>query len=230
MQSDGTNQTQLTPDTSVNFKPTGGPDGSIVFVSRRTGSPEVWRMDGHGNNSKQLTSQLNGTYPTLTPDGKTVIFVSTDENLASLWKVSSDGGTPAKLTEKGLVWPNISPDGKLIAGYYRDDPQSKFRMGVFPITGGGPIKFFDTPTGIFIGAGVKWTPDGRSLTYVRTKENVSNIWSQSLNGDAPRQLTNFTSDQIFRFAWSPSGTQLVVERGFNITDVAVINNAMIGSE
>jgi len=187
-------------------------------------------MDGHGNNSKQLTSQLNGTYPTLTPDGKTVIFVSINEDLASLWKVSSDGGTPAKLTEKGMVWPNVSPDGKLIAGYYRDDPQSKFRMGVLPITGGGPIKVFDTPTGTFIGAGVKWTPDGRSLTYVRTKENVSNIWSQSLNGDAPRQLTNFTSDQIFRFAWSPSGTQLVVERGFNITDVAVINNAMIGSE
>jgi hypothetical protein len=51
-----------------------------------------------------------------------------------------------------------------------------------------------------------------------------------LNGDAPRQLTNFTSDQIFRFAWSPNGAQLVLERGFNITDVAVINNAMIGSE
>lgn len=230
MQPDGTNQTQLTPDNSLNFKPTASPDGSIVFVSRRTGSPEVWRMDGQGNNSKQLTSQLNGTYPTLTPDGKTVVFVSIDENQASLWKVSSDGGTPAKLTEKGVVWPNISPDGKLITGYYRDNPQSKFRIGVFPITGGGPIKAFDIPTGIFIGAGVKWSPDGRSLTYVRTQEDVSNIWSQSLNGDAPRQLTNFTTDQIFRFAWSPNGTQLVLERGFNITDVAVINNAMISSE
>jgi DNA-binding winged helix-turn-helix (wHTH) protein/Tol biopolymer transport system component len=226
MQSDGTNQTQLTPDESVNFKPTAGPDGSIVFVSRRTGSPEVWQMDAKGNNPKQLTSHLNGTYPAVSPDGKTVVFASIDERQMSLWKISIDGGSPVQLTEKNVVWPTFSPNGKLIAAYYRDNPQSFFKIGVFPISGGGPIKTFDIPREVFFPGGVRWSPDGRSITYIKTEHDVSNIWSQPLNGGPPKQFTNFTSDQIFRFAWSPNGTELVLERGFNIADVVVINNPM----
>jgi len=55
---------------------------------------------------------------------------------------------------------------------------------------------------------------------------VSNLCLQLLDGGAPRQVTNFESDQIvgFGFAESPDGTKLAVVRGSPISDVVLIRN------
>jgi len=52
----------------------------------------------------------------------------------------------------------------------------------------------------------------------------SNIWRQPLDGSAPRQLTHFTSDRIFSFAWSRDGKRLAVSRGTVSGDVVLIRN------
>ena len=72
--------------------------------------------------------------------------------------------------------------------------------------------------------GLRWLPDGGALTYVNNQHGVSNIFTQPLAGGPPRQLSGFTSDQIFRFAWSPDGKRLALERGFNVTDVILISD------
>ncbi|MEJ7713468.1 MAG: hypothetical protein WKF84_27395 [Pyrinomonadaceae bacterium] len=71
---------------------------------------------------------------------------------------------------------------------------------------------------------MRWTPDGRALTYVDTRDAVSNIWSQQLNEGAPRQVTNFTTDQISAFEWSRDGKQLALRRGTVIRDVVLISD------
>jgi Tol biopolymer transport system component len=73
-------------------------------------------------------------------------------------------------------------------------------------------------------AGLRWTPDGRALTYVDTTDGVSNIWSLPLDGGKPVQLTNFKTDQIFWFNFSRDGKQLVLSRGTETSDVVLIRN------
>ena len=60
--------------------------------------------------------------------------------------------------------------------------------------------------------------------YTLTREGVGNLWSQPLEGGKPKQLTHFTSDQIFSYAWSRDGKQLAVSRGTQQSDVVLLSN------
>jgi hypothetical protein len=42
---------------------------------------------------------------------------------------------------------------------------------------------------------------------------VDNLWLQGLNGGDRKPVTNFTKDIIFRYAYSPDGKQIALERG-----------------
>jgi Tol biopolymer transport system component len=72
---------------------------------------------------------------------------------------------------------------------------------------------------------LRWTADGSAIVYVATEHNVSNLRSQPIDGRPAKQLTNFESSQIFRFAWSPNGKQVMLERGVNLRDVVLITQA-----
>ena len=45
-----------------------------------------------------------------------------------------------------------------------------------------------------------------------------------LDGGKPRQLTNWQSDLIFWFAWSPDGKQLACARGSNVRDLILMED------
>jgi Tol biopolymer transport system component len=65
--------------------------------------------------------------------------------------------------------------------------------------------------------------DGHELTYIDTINGSSNLWMQPLDGGPPKQLTHFTTDQIFAFDWSSDGKHLVYSRGDAINDVVIID-------
>ena len=75
------------------------------------------------------------------------------------------------------------------------------------------MEIFELPSTAESDLGCRWTPDGQALTYVDTPKGVTNVWSQPLEGGAPRRITGFTSDQIFTFDWSRDGKQLALFRG-----------------
>jgi len=72
---------------------------------------------------------------------------------------------------------------------------------------------------------LQWTADGRAINYPVFDNGVSNIWQQPIDGGAPVQVTNFTTDRIFNFAYSPDGSQLTLSRGAINSDVVLIENA-----
>jgi len=63
------------------------------------------------------------------------------------------------------------------------------------------------------------------LTYIVTRQGISNIWSQSIDGGEAKQLTDFTDNRIFRFAWARDGKHLACERGLDINDIVLIGKA-----
>jgi eukaryotic-like serine/threonine-protein kinase len=224
MEPDGNNKKQLAAVYPVHL--TASRDGRYtVFESIQAGTFNIWRMDADGQNLKQLTAGETEMYPSLSPDGRWVVYTSGTSDNATIWKVSIDGGEPIQLTKKRSLAPAVSPDGKLLAYCYRDDqPDAVWRVAVTLFAGGEVVRTFDAPaTGIQFET-LKWTPDGRSLAYVSTATGLSNIWTQPLNGGPPRQLTNFKSNQIWHFAWSPDARQLALARGAINEDVVLISN------
>lgn len=171
---------------------------------------------------KQLTHEGMASFPHCSPDGW-VVYASYGSGRVILWKVSIDGGDPVRLTDKLSSWPAVSPDGKLIACTYREESHSTFEIAVIPFEGGRAAKRFSVPPTVGLPDLIRWTADGRALTYIDTRNGISNIWGQPLDGGSPRRLTEFRSDQIFYFDWSKDGKWLACSRGVKTNDVVLIN-------
>jgi Tol biopolymer transport system component len=57
-----------------------------------------------------------------------------------------------------------------------------------------------------------------------TRNGVTNLWAQPIDGSAPTQLTNFASERIFSFDFSRDGKQVALSRGTQTSDVVLISN------
>ncbi len=231
MNGDGSNPRQLTQHLST--LPAVSLDGRyIVFSSRQAGPNSIWRMDIDGGNQRLLTEK--GGAPNISPDGRWVVYDVLGFGGNGVWKVSIDGGEPVQLTDHQSILPVVSPDGKSIAFLDREQENSPWRIAVIPFEGGQPPKLLDVPPGYntvgipnpggsAIPQAVHWLPDGRSLVYIVTRDGVSNIWSMPIAGGAPKQLTNFTSDQIAWFDLSRDGKPTLFSRGATTKDVVLIS-------
>ncbi|MDQ3221794.1 MAG: DPP IV N-terminal domain-containing protein, partial [Acidobacteriota bacterium] len=182
----------------------------------------LWRMDLDGGNPRQLTSGNSDYGAAVSPDSKWVIYNSNISGRPALWKVSIDGGDPVQLTEYAAENPEVSPDGTLIACQYREATNSPWRYAIIPYDGGKPLKIFDLAADNE--GDIRWSPDGRLLTYANLRNGVSNIWGFPLDGSPPKQLTDFKADYIYNFKWSPDGKQLVLARGTTTSDVVLIKD------
>jgi serine/threonine protein kinase len=203
---DGSGAKQLTADAFIDHEPSVSPDGRyVVFQSNRSGARNIWRIDADAS-LKQLTE---GNYvdsnPVCSADGRSVIFVSQRSGTDSLWKVSIEGGAPVQLTAHPAQMPSISPDGKLISYFYFDEQRNNQpKLSIIPFDGGEPVKTIDLPRSVQpIAFG--WLPDGRSIAYLDNSSGILNVWSQPVDGGAPKQLTNFKSEFVNSFAISRDG-------------------------
>lgn len=225
MNSDGTDQKQITNEPSFIEELRASPDGRyFVFSGRRDGQNHLFRIDADGRNLKQLTEgDSAGTDSAISPDGKWVIYFTTLFEGNSLknriWKVSIDGGAPIHLNDTDYFpsVPHFSPDGKFISNVYENRIALETENGT-------PVKTFETAATPFLNIGAIWMPDGKSLTYNVYRKNVYNIWQQPINGGEPRQLTDFTSGDIYRYAFSSDGSRLYLARGYSTRNAILIKN------
>jgi serine/threonine protein kinase/Tol biopolymer transport system component len=223
---DGTNNRQLTFNTRNNFTPSVTADSRyVLFVSTRSGKDELWRMELDGGNPKQLTDSPGAVgRPNCSPDGRWVVYQVAGEPKATLWKVSIDGGVPVQLTTEESGRPVVSPDGKfVVCDYGEARPDAPIKLAIVPIEGGPPLRIVDLPL-VLKSPAYCWTADGRGLIYIDSVNRVYNLWSQSLDGGPPKQLTDFGSDQIFRFDMTRDGKKIALSRGHEGSDVVLITN------
>jgi Tol biopolymer transport system component len=221
---DGTDITQLTRNAGTNYYPNVTPDGRyIVFVSDRSGSSALWRIDIDGRNPLQLTNfAASFDSPSVSTDSKWVFFSAKVANSTTLWKVSIDGGTPLQLSQANCAVPIINSRDQIICQYgaLGSDP---VKLALFSVNGGQPERLIDLP-GIIKSGLVRWSAKDNALIYRDSRNRIDNLWSQALNGDPPKQVTDFKSDQIYSFDWSRDGKYLVLSRGRPGSDVVTITN------
>jgi eukaryotic-like serine/threonine-protein kinase len=63
------------------------------------------------------------------------------------------------------------------------------------------------------------------VAYPVRENGVDNLWVQPIDGSAPHQITQFDSEQILSFDWSPDGKNLGVLRGHTDSDVVLFQES-----
>jgi eukaryotic-like serine/threonine-protein kinase len=183
---------------------------TIVFVSSSTDSTlDLWKAEANGRRVARLVASVTAEQVVVTPDERAVIYISIVGGTVSIWMVPIDGGTPTKLADGGSA--SVSPDGGSMA--FADSRTSLIVCALPGCTsrrtiGSAPFR-----------ERLSWTPDGRSVAYVRE----ANIWVQPLGGGPPRQLTRSADRRpIGFFAWSKDGKRLAITRTTETNDIVLL--------
>lgn len=226
MNADGSDRKQLTTDPPEIEELRTAPDGRFfVFSAKRDGWAHLNRIDADGANLTQLTfGESQEIDSTVSPDGNWIVYDSKVFNgnygKSALWKISAGGGEPVRLTDMDCKTPHFSPDGKFVSCV----SEEKGRISIISVENGATLKTFQTVENSILNIGSLWTPDGKALTYIVHGKNVDNIWLHPTNGGKPRPLTDFTSGDIYNFAFSNDGLRLYLARGYAIRNVVLIRN------
>ena len=210
------------------------PDGRFLILSlvgRVTANEtNIWRVDADGTNLKQLSNGQNDSGPKCSSDSKWVYFVDGSSN--QVLRVPVGGGTSEILLGTSIAdaeiedgYADVSADGKSVAflvALGKSDPIQKLVV-VSAEPGAKPvIRFLDPQTGI--SNGPRFSTDGRDLVYPVTQNGVDNLWLQPLDDTRKRQITNFKTNRIWNFQWSPDGKYLAVLGARTEADVVVLRD------
>jgi Tol biopolymer transport system component len=190
----------------------------------------IWRADADGSNTVQLTNGKRDLHPVCSQDQKWVFYY--DASAQGIKRVPLDAsGKPEALPQSGefqgsIVWSNVemSTDGTSLAYVVevvnKETQGSVRKIALLNLESPALPRLLDTNQRI--SGGVQFTPDRKAIAYPIGESGVDNLWVQPLDGSAGHQITNFKSDQIGSFHWSPDGKRLVVLRVHSESNVVLI--------
>ncbi len=216
------NRRQLTTHPRADYEVAVSPDAeAIYFLTERNGASEFWKMDVNGAGQTFVAKLGADVQPSVSPDGRWLLF----SMLSKVWRLPTAGGEREIVSEIEAFPPAYSPNGTMIAGYFRLAPlPAPMELAIMPADGGTPLRVGEIDPRAMPRRPVRWTPDGKAVAYVRIDEGVENIWGQPIEGGEPSRLTDFDGGYIGNFRWSRDGADLYVTRGAQLADMVMISN------
>ena len=223
---------RLTSHPAEESEPRFSPDGKrIAFISRRSGSPQVWVQDvtAQGRPAatpRQVTHhtagyQLHGWYP----DGTAVLATASRDHYwygrenVRVYRVDVDRRRADRLWFDGYgTAPCLSPDGQSLLfqregvewwrkGYQGSRAAQIWRFDSDPGESGEAFrKILAEPTG---SRSPLWKPDDTGFYFLSQRDGAFNVWEYRWDDDEPRQRTHFTDDSVVMPALSADGRMMV---------------------
>ena len=159
------------------------PDGTkIAFVSRRSGTQEIWLCASEGSSPVRLTSMEGPIVvgPQWSPDGRRIAFFATTGPAGTYvtYVADADGGRPSRVTRTDgelEALPTWSRDGRSL--YLTSGRSGSLQIWKMPLEGGKPVQL--TRGG---GAEASESPDGRIIYYAKVPEMGPGLWSVATSG------------------------------------------------
>ena len=183
----------------------------LVFISSRSGNPDVWLKDLVTGKETALTATTaSEEQPDITPDGARVSYLVAEGPSKYIYVVGAGGGLPEKVCEAcGRPW-DWSPDGKYIL--FAPVPRPRMELGLLEVSTRRKIDFFQHPQ--YNLARARFSPDGRWISLVaREDPSGSRIAVLPFHGEAPPAedslifITEATTHHN-KPRWSPDGNLL----------------------
>jgi Tol biopolymer transport system component/predicted Ser/Thr protein kinase len=187
---------------------------SVYFMNVAKGDPRRLTTERYG--------RIYGTE--ISPDGSEVLYDGSLPGRAScVYVVSSLGGVSRKIAETGLC-ARWRPDGRLI-GYIQTGgmfaPTESHKHEFWTVKPDGSesrLAFVDSLSYRFGGFDFDWSPDGRSIAWLRYFADCSEIFIRDLESGTERRLTDYktyiseiawaSNDQIFFSSPKSGGTNI----------------------
>jgi Tol biopolymer transport system component len=205
------------------------PDNRTLLYSWHTaGPPTLWKMNTDGSGKVAIGPETSTTDIACSSDSDWAIYTAPGSGrYSTLWKSNLRDGRTIQLTTKPSEHPALSPDGRWIAFFYMDEQadthQRAPNLAIINFEGGRLQQVLPLPATVHKAAGIKWTPDGKSLTYVTYSEGSAEIWVHPVSGGAPQATLSFPRELIHSFHWAPNGLELYVSRGPFVYDVVLMS-------
>jgi len=159
------------------------------------------------------------------PDGRALLFAlrkfSTDKTIHYVVEFPTDGGKGKIIVpemDKQITGAEWLPDEKFLAYAATDKETRKKLVFIKYLESGWLFKTFDIQPNLLL----RWTRDGKALTYEAVNDDSSAIFMQPIGGGESKLLAKFPAEQVFSFDWSFDGKKLAVIRGKQLNDAVLI--------
>jgi eukaryotic-like serine/threonine-protein kinase len=207
----------------------------------------IWRTKMDGSDATSLVSTKSIVYWNCSPDGKWLYYFDRDDT-SGIRRMPQAGGNSdlipgTTLQNAVLHGMTISPDGRTLATYlngfspetriYTDKialynieefPKASVRYLNLPTDHKFVFHFTDPPSN----AAFHFTPDGKSFGLVTENKGVDNLWLLPADGSGGHQITDFKSELIPDFRFSPDGKKIAVLRHHTESDVVLLRDSPSG--
>jgi len=126
---------------------------------------------------------------------------------SSVWAVSVLGEPPHKLRDDAIAY-SVSPDGSLIGFGTNKGKFGEREIWMMGPSGGQARRLFDADEESSIG-GLRWSPDGTRVLYVKTDRSGDTLLTRDLKGGPPNSLLGpGEMKQVNDFFWLAEGRLL----------------------
>ena len=196
------------------------PDGaSVVFVSNRSGSWQVWRMNSDGTEAKQLTPNSETPFRARFALGGTkIVFERRVQDRPILSLMDANGGPAEDISLPYVGDWSTSADGRNLVYEFYDRDADTYKTAVQSLEDRSRIVYLNIVPMDFVAL----SPDSSSVFTKRRdpdSDPISTVWEFPVDGGPPKKVITNPPDNIYWAEFSDDGKKLSLVQGHVISNL-----------
>ena len=185
---------------------------TLVFISTRSGNPDVWMKDLESGKETALTATpAREEEVEITADGTRILYVVIEGSRGVVYQIPTSGGPAEQICDDcGRPWDR-SPDGrKILYLIVEGSKQAHTALGLFDVATRQTSNYLVDPE--FSVARARFSPDGRWISFMAFNAAGSHV-VVPFQSPAPRKdqwisITEHKAISQDKPRWSPDGNLL----------------------
>lgn len=189
---------------------------AIIFISKRDGSTEIYKMQSDGSLQRNLTKDGgNGVWVRFFPSGDKILFSRPRDGFFDLYTMDIDGSNLLRVTTVGMNTgglANISPDDSKII--FSSSVTGDYEVYIVNADGSNLTRL---TYNVGTDASAYFSLDGTRIIYISAVVGKRQIFSMNLDGGDQVQLTFDDNDHVTYERGFTHDGQRIIYHSYNDT-------------